>query len=399
VDVELPRKPRQVTVDPDQVLLDCVPTNNHWKAECNYRWTPVYTQLEETDLTTDYDKWNFICGPWVYGASYSDPWYTRSPMIGVRAGAYRLQTFSGGVYGAFRSDYRDLAVGADGLWDHCCLPQTQVGFNAEQSLFSVFASDHTPSSRATFFVRHVLQYGSSLYLPPIQYVEAFTTMQNHALPEPQETVPGGIYLSDSAMGGVHYHLNYLTPYWDPEGGFRLDVTYGAGVPFSGPSQLFHRADAQLSWVKSLPEWTGPLSRTRWAGRLLGGGGVPDRFMLFTLGGANRFRGYSMDQCLGSAVWVASIEWRLPLVQRVNWDCCDHLAGIRNISLAPFYDVGQCYLNGKNVGVATPHALGVGLRVDVAWVSIVERTTLRLDVAKTINDDTSVQVWFGVSHPF
>ena len=46
-----------------------------------------------------------------------------------------------------------------------------------------------------------------------------------------------------------------------------------------------------------------------------------------------------------------------------------------------------------------HGVGAGLRLDVSWISFVERTTLRLDVAKSVNADTGVQVWFGVNQPF
>jgi hypothetical protein len=46
-----------------------------------------------------------------------------------------------------------------------------------------------------------------------------------------------------------------------------------------------------------------------------------------------------------------------------------------------------------------HGVGAGLRLDLAWFSFVERTILRLDVAKAVNADTPVQVWFGVQHPF
>jgi hypothetical protein len=38
-------------------------------------------------------------------------------------------------------------------------------------------------------------------------------------------------------------------------------------------------------------------------------------------------------------------------------------------------------------------------VDVAWVSFVERTTLRFDFAKTVNERSPVQFWFGIQHPF
>ena len=77
---------------------------------------------------------------------------------------------------------------------------------------------------------------------------------------------------------------------------------------------------------------------------------------------------------------------------------DDIAGIRNIYLAPFFDIGDAYVNGHSLG-PTAHAVGAGLRVDVAWLGIIERTILRLDVAKAIGGDTPVQIWFGVQHPF
>ena len=101
---------------------------------------------------------------------------------------------------------------------------------------------------------------------------------------------------------------------------------------------------------------------------------------------------------GNAVWVASLEWRIPLVQQVNWDCCDHVVGIRNIYAAPFYDVGDAYVSGHSMGPVA-HAVGGGLRVDIAWLSLIERMTLRLDVAQTINASSPTQFWFGVRVPF
>ena len=85
VEIELPRQPTQITIDPDRVLLDSKPTNNHWKSEIRWRFTPLYTQLEEADVTNAYDRWNVIMGPWFYGSAYNDPWYTRSPLFGFKA--------------------------------------------------------------------------------------------------------------------------------------------------------------------------------------------------------------------------------------------------------------------------------------------------------------------------
>jgi hypothetical protein len=83
---------------------------------------------------------------------------------------------------------------------------------------------------------------------------------------------------------------------------------------------------------------------------------------------------------------------------VCWDVCDHIASVRNVYLAPFYDVGNSYVDGRQLGDVA-HAFGLGLRVDVTWLGLIERTMLRLDVAKTVNEASPWQVWVGVQHPF
>src|SRR5262249_10282059 len=109
-------------------------------------------------------------------------------------------------------------------------------------------------------------------------------------------------------------------------------------------------------------------------------------------------GYDLAQRQGSAMWVGSAEWRVPVAKGLNWDCCDHVIGLRNIYLAAFYDAGEMFSSGQTVGPVA-HSIGGGLRLDVAWFSFVERTMLRVDVAKVVNDQTPIQVWFGIQHPF
>jgi hemolysin activation/secretion protein len=211
-------------------------------------------------------------------------------------------------------------------------------------------------------------------------------------------VPGANHFDQQTLAGLHYHLDYLTPYWDPEGGFRVDANYATGIPILGEHEAFNRVDAQFSIVKGLPDWLGPLSQTRLAARIYGAAGLPNNGEYFTLGGGDLFRGFDLSQRQGSVVWVGSLEWRVPIIQRVTWDCCDHFVGVRNIGVAAFYDVGDAYVRGHSMGPVA-HALGAGLRVDLAWISLIERTTLRFDVAQTINSSSPVQFWFGVRVPF
>jgi hypothetical protein len=406
VEIVLPSTPTQISVDPDQVLLDSNPVNNHWKPMVRWRLTPLYTQIEETDVTTAYDRWNVIAGPWVYGSSYSNPWFTRSPLAGVRAGLYRTQDFFGGAYLAYRANDRNIIAGVDGVWDHLPFPRTQIGFNVEQSL-TTLGPVAIPTSRGVIYGRYVFMQTSSLYLPPFEYVEAFANVQNRSLPLPDQIPSGSDLFNEQRALGVHYHKYMLTPYWDPEGGYALDITYKGGLPILGAHEGFQQAFGQFSFVKGIPGWikdlhSGPLwdyfTSTRFAFRVGGAIALPTNGLFFALGGGDAFRGYNLNQRQGSATWVGSAEWRIPLMRRVNYDFVDHFGSVRNIYLAPFYDAGNAYVQNHQVGPIA-HAVGLGLRIDVAWLGLIERTMIRIDVAKTVNDSSPFQIWFGVQHPF
>jgi Peptidase family M1 domain/Omp85 superfamily domain len=406
VDIVLPCRPTQIAVDPDEVLVDSNPTNNTWKPRIGLRFTPLYTQLDETDLTNSYDRWNLIVGPWAFGAAYSDPWFSRSPLFGFRAGAYRTQEFSAGGYVAYRTNDRNLVAGVDGLLDHWPIPHTQVGFIVERTIAAI--GDGEPqASRAVLYGRYVLMYGDSLYLEPFNFIDVFTTVQSHPLPNPIQVFPGANPFTEQTGIGAHYHLNYLTPYWNPEGGIAVDATYESGLPVLGEHEAFYKAFGQVSTVKSMPAlfncfrdvpglcW---VPDTRWAARAFGGIALPDNAEIFALGGGDLFRGFDQTNRQGSAVWVASLEWRIPLARGLTYDFCDHVGGLRSIWGTIFYDVGDCYVNGHTEGPVA-QAVGAGLYLDVTWFGLIERTLLRFDVAKTVNANTPVQFWFGVNFPF
>jgi hypothetical protein len=346
----------------------------------------------------------------VYLATYNDPWYPRSTMAGVRAGLYRTQQFNGGIYAGYRTSYEDVVVGMDGLWDHCPWPNTQLGFNAERRLATAIQGEISPS-RGVLFGRYVFQYNSSLYLPPMHYLEAFTTAEENFLPYNRNPVPGSQRFEHMVVGGLHYHINYLTPYWDPQGGFQFDLTYSGGEVKLDRNVGLHQLTGQFSTVKSMPDlseylgeenpagkvlhWFG---QTRLAVRAFGAGGIPDRGEYFALGGDPLFRGFSMKERQGSLVWLGSLEWRLPLARHLTWSCIDRVVGVRNLWGAVFYDVGDAYTRGQSAGPVA-HALGAGLRIDVTWFGFVERSSLRFDLAKAVNLETPCQFWFGVNMPF
>ncbi len=414
VEILLPAEPTQIAVDPDQVLVDKNPSNNYWKTPIRWRVTPLYTFLDETDLTNYYDRWNITMGPWLYGTAYDDPWYPRGTLIGLRAGAYRTQCFTGGVYAAYRTDYRDVVIGTDGLLDHWPDSHFQTGYNAERRVASAYSAENE-ATRGVAFERYIIDYGDSLYLPPMHYVETFAAYQDNFLPYLRHPEPGGQRFDHASTLGLHYRLDYRTPYWDPEGGFLVDAVYQAGVTEVAGYRGLQRATTELSYVRSLPDFTEYLpdsvgghdvlrpvcswfGDTRLAVRAYGATSAPERGEFFSLGGSDLFRGFDLTERQGSTVWVGSVEWRVPLATRLHVDCVDHLVGLRNVYGAAFYDVGDAMIDGHSIG-SVAHAVGGGLRLDVAWFSFVERTMLRFDVAKTLNVNSPTQFWFGVELPF
>jgi hypothetical protein len=412
--VELSCEPTQIAVDPDGILADRDPANNYWKPRVRWRFSPIFTMLDEADLTVDYDRWNVTFGPWLSGAAYSDPWFTRSTILGARLGAYRTAEFVGGVYAGYRPDFGDVVAGVDGTWDHWPWPRTQVGFNLERRLTTLTEEDAHPD-RGVLWGRYVFQYNSSLYLPPIHYLETFVDSQDNFLPLVRQMVPGGERWNSATVGGLHYHLNYLTPYWDPQGGLALDLTYTGGVADLDKRVATNQIVGQFSTVKSLPDFSGTFDEDTWPGKYLepalrwladsriafrayGAGGLPDRGEFFALGGSDLFRAFSPAQMQGSVVWIGSVEWRFPLARQIKYDMVDHVVGLRNLYGAAFYEVGDAYTNGRAPG-PTPEGVGLGLRLDITWFGFVERTTLRLDVAKAVNLNTPIQFSLGANMPF
>jgi hypothetical protein len=400
VRLSLPSAPSQVVIDPDHVLEDANPANNAWRRSPKVNIVPLYSMLNETDLTNDYDRWNINAGPWFWGPTFLDPWYTRSTLAGLRLGVYRTQMFSGGAYAAIRPEYRDAVIGADGLIDHWPWPKTQVGFNVERRIAGPWDSDGEDTAfRASIFGRYIFRYSSSLYLHPLSYLDAFATYSDNFLPFARTASPGAVRPDWVQLNGLHYRLNLYTPYWDPDRGVWVDLVAAGGVAdLAGVNRGTAQLRGELAAVRKLPEGLGYLSNVKAAGRLVAMGAVPDEGQFFALGGGTLFRGFDLEDRQGSALWVANAELRLPIAQNVRWNILDNLVGGRNLYAAGFYDVGAIYANGRSVG-GVAHALGAGLRLDLAFFSFIERATVRFDVGKTINAATPFQFWFGVQHPF
>ncbi len=399
VTLTVPEPPTNAVIDPDRVLLDADVSNNSWVRVPRVALLPLYSMIDDTDYTNDYDRWNFKGGLWSGGALYPEPWYTRGTTFGAKASAYRTQEFQGGVYAGYRSDFDDLVIGVEALLDHWPSGNWQLGFNYEGRLAQFSENRGAESAnRASVFGRYVIQQGSSLYLPPISYVDLYSTYQDQFLPFNRNPGAGSVRPDWWFLNGAHFRVNLLTPYWDPEEGFLLDASYAGGVSQLDRQETAHQLRLELTKMFKLPEGYGYFSDVPLAVRGVFAQAWPVRGDYFALGGSTQFRGFDLAERQGSRFWVANAEARFPVLRDVKWNFVDRVVGVRTVSMAAFYDVGAVAVNHKRVGNVA-HALGVGLRVNVSLFSFIERVTVRADAAKTLNASTPFQFWIGVQHPF
>ena len=80
--------------------------------------------------------------------------------------------------------------------------------------------------------------------------------------------PGAIPFHQQTLAGLHYHMNLLTPYWNPEAGMALDTTYAEGLPLLGEHRSLQEFYAQMSFVKTFQNLLGLSEDTpflRWLG--------------------------------------------------------------------------------------------------------------------------------------
>jgi len=411
VEVPLEKSPHQVVVDPDKVLIDPKPGNNFWRKPVRIRLTPLYTLLEETDLTNRHDRLNLIAGPWVYTAPYSNPWYTRPTMLGFRVGTYKTQEFNGGVYTAYRTDYRDIVAGMDGLFYHWPGSQNEVGYHAETRLVDLQDGSPHPFF-ASIYNRRTFMPTASLYQRPTEYFETFLNYSGNFLPYPTENPVGAERYDQYFSTGLHFSRFYQIPYWDPEAGYQFNLGIEGGAIEMNRWQGMGKFWGNFSFVRTLPDlsywlpgsnglmglgyrW---LAHSRFAGRIYGGYALPTQAQIFSMGGGELLRGFDLAQRQGSAVLVLSGEWRFPLMSQVEYDFIDHLIGLRNLGGAVFVDTGNVRVNGAQAG-SWATSVGCGLRFDFAFLGFLERSLVRLDMAQALGAGIGPQFWFGINQPF
>lgn len=382
-------EPAQVVVDPDGWVLDSNPANNRWKRELYVRFNPVFTPLDESPIFQPIDNPSLVFGPNIDEES----------RIGFRAAMlsandYRISPFA--AYN-FESSYQYFSAGVDAIFYNVPDSNWDLGARYEQALLTNVAND--PGNQKKVYLRRVLARTTSFIYPNLSYVDIYFRSGDNFFPLQDRTAPTDPRIEDYRnirAAGIAFHLDTRMPYWNPETGYAIDVKYEHGLVAFGNGKDFDRLDGQVAAVQRLPDGIGWLSETRVAGRLSGGIALPNNGEHFQFGGPGRFRGIRPDRLEGNAFWVASAEWRFPLLEDLDIEFADNFAAVRSVSAAVFYDVGQSYVLNDSDGIE--NSIGAGLYVDLPLVSFVETLTVRLEYAHSLERNTNI-IWFGLYRAF
>ncbi len=383
VRVHAPEAPSQVVVDPDHALLDAVPDNNRWKTEVAWRFTPLMTPLDESSQFQAHDRVSVVAGPFI-------DQYARG---GFKVGLQRLDRWQVTAWAGVEPALNEAIFGGQATLFHFPGPMWSTGIFYEEGLYNFYNDRRHSGGRA--FLRYRLLETSSFLIDDQGFAELYFGTGNEFWPgDDGRPVRGTL----NAFG-ARYHMSTLFPYWDPVEGRIVEATAEYGDTAFGSSLTYARMTAEYGIVRSLPDSMGVLAKGRLAFRMYGGAGFPDTSPYFRLGGGRRLRALDLTQETGSAVWLATFEWRMPLWREMNRDALDHVVSFRNLFGAVFYDVGQSYLRGRWGPVV--HGVGVGLRLDTSLFAFLERATLRLDLAQPIGlgPDRGPVLWFGINQVF
>lgn len=375
---------QRVSLDPEAKLLDIDRTNNTWPRTVVVKPVPLYLGLYEIPVFLRDDAYHVVVGPEIANSG-----------MGLKASVQK-------PYDQIWYAAGDYEIGED-------LLKTRTGyelkniFNALASFgFELFNIDDFDGGQEDLA-------GGKVYLRkelwPASY--SLTTINDHVTlyllrnrsvnPSPlngSEDSRNISYLrKDEAIVGTAFHFDRSRPLLDPVQGYQVDTFFENSGHFLGATQYFNRGAVDLSLYQRVSP------RTKLAWRLKYGGGFPDDKNLFELGGINGLRGYSRKTLRGAKIALLSLEYRFPILERLDVHFLDNLLGMESLSAVVFADAGHSWREDFEDSQWKKDA-GLGIRFTTNLGSFLEKVLVRLDIAQAIREPKEeTRFWFGLGHAF
>ena len=384
--VDVPEQPTQVEIDPDHRLLDTKPSNNIWRSQLRWRLTPAITPVDTSEMFQAYDRPSLILGPFV----------DQNARGGVKLGYFAPNRGSiNGFFGAMPSLDRVIA-GGEAKMTYLFGTMWNAGVFFEDGINPNLSTNAAQTQRGgRAYLRKVLLESTSVLDDDAAFYEFYVGHGNIFWEgDVGRPTPGLL----SAVG-ARFKINTQAPFWDPAEGRLFQIDAEIGMPaYESAYNNYTRWQVNLGQVWTLGDAFGPLENTRFALRGAGGMAWPQDVNFFRLGSGQMHRALSFNGQNGSAFWLATAEWRFPIIGQLGQSVFDRAVSFDKVSGVLFYDVGETALRGDLRPVV--HGVGFGLRVDTVLFGFLERVNLRFDIAQPIYGAKGGPLfWFGFDQVF
>jgi hypothetical protein len=378
---------REVNIDPDKVIdMDLDRTNNHWPKNFRFKPVPIYFSPWEIPLFQDRDAYNAVAGPTFGGSS-----------LGAAASAQKPYDQLLRVSSAY--DFSGKAV------DSKLGYEVSHVFNQPNSLgFEIFDYDSSKQgydvSGGKLYWRRELwpaAYGIfdvndhvTLYLLKDRKLDSTANLNG------QEAITNLKYTEkDESIVGITGSMSRCGPSFDPDYGWKFMPTQEFAGRYMGGNQSFWRSSAELeNYYSILPRYQQKLAIRIKAGL----GGKSDQ-NLFQIGGWEGLRGYDLKSIDGSRMILGSLEYRFPVLDDLKAYFLDNIFCLNKVQGVVFFDAGKAWYSdfaGRNF----KKDAGLGLRIHLGTIGILEKVVLRLDIAQAINEHKEgPHIWAGINQSF
>ena len=385
IEVKPFQKIQQVTVDPHKELLDIDRTNNSWPRKIYVKPVPLYIGLYDIPVFLPDDSYNVVVGPELANSG-----------LGVKASfqkPYDWNFYTATDY-EFSEALQKSRVGYQ--LNNVFHSQTTMGFE----LFNTtdYKGGEEDLAGGKVYIHREL-WPAAYGLGDINDHVTFYLLRDRSLSG--NLTFGGLedsrntsYLrKDEAIVGSVLHFGRFGPYPDPVTGYKVDTLVESSGHFLGATQYFNRFSMDASFYHPVTV------QSKFALRLKYGTGFPDDKNLFELGGMDGLRGFDRKTVRGAHAGLGSIEYRFPLLSKLDISLADHLLGMESIGGVAFFDAGQAWFHDFEDTQLRKDA-GLGLRFTVNLGSFLEKVLVRFDAAHAIGQaKQDTHFWFGVNHAF
>ncbi|MEW5894632.1 MAG: M1 family aminopeptidase [Candidatus Omnitrophota bacterium] len=379
------RNIEKAEIDPQGGLFEIERLNNVWPRQLNIKAVPVYVGLYDMPLFLPENSYNIVVGPEI------------SNGIGVKASVQ--EPYQQVMYAA--TDYRfgeDIWTSRTGyIKKNIFKSPLSAGF--EISDVEDFDGGEEDLVSGKIFLRkdfNVWPYG----LVDIQDHAAFYMIRNQRLNDFSELASLEdernleYRRNEETILGFSCHLNRSAPYPDPVQGWRTNFSAEHGAHLLGAQQYFYRLGTDTAkYFRVTPQ-------SKIAARIKLGLGFPDDKDLFQLGGIDGLRGYGRKELRGANLLLGILEYRFPLVGDLKYPILGRMFTLTRIDGSVFAETGRTWFSSYQTS-DWKKDVGAGLRFHLNIAGFLEKTIVRLESAKAVDDprENDLHFWLSINTLF